>query len=364
MKIALITIHHANSYGGNLQAFASQKLLSRYGETKIIDYKTPHLSSSMRLIRFGGGLRSILRVGKDLFRLRPRKRLIVKFKKFAQQFLVLTRPIDRRIDLGRLEAEFDVFVCGSDQIWNPKVLGYFDTSYMLDFVKIKKKISFASSSGSHRFSTTEEPNVVNCLNSFSYLSVREKDTGSMVSSILDDRVVSHVLDPTLMLNKNEWLDYLGLKDEASPERYVLVYTLKKDSLTRAVVDLVALELNLKVVAIDQDTILGYRVDKHLMDASPVDYVQLFSQASFVVTNSFHGTAFSVNFGIPFVVTIPETGLNRIKGFLESVGLCGRLIESVTDFEKVMAKPIDQDLVFKKLNSLRQQTFEYLDEALN
>lgn len=364
MKIALITIHHANSYGGTLQALASQKVLSKYGDVKIIDYKTPALENTLKLIRMDNSPRSLLRAGKDFFRIIPRRRLIAKFKDFIRVNYKLT-PVCRDLEeLRALSGDFDCVVCGSDQIWNPNITGRLDLNYMLTFSRAKRKISFSSSAGSYHYSDEEVIQVRKALSTFDSISVREEDTARKLRSMLGNQQVEHTLDPTLMLNKQEWMQSLKLSSQVSEadDKYILVYTLKKDTLIRETINKIKRVLGLRVVAIDQDPFLGYQSDRHIMDASPVDYISLFANASFVITNSFHGTAFALNFGIPFVTALPETGLNRIKGLLDKVDLADRLISKMSEVDSAVEKPINFTVSHAKLEALRSLTWKYLDGA--
>jgi hypothetical protein len=244
------------------------------------------------------------------------------------------------------------------------VVGQLDPVYFLDFVTGKKKLSFASSSGSHVFSEAEKPVVIKSLDSFNAIAVRESDTALFLSELLGGRPVSHVLDPTLMLTKKEWLSELNLPPVVeNSEKYILVYTLDKNNLVRDVVTKVSKQLGIKILAIDQDPFLGYSVDKHIMDASPRDFVALVSGASMIITNSFHGTTFAVNFSIPFVSVKPGTGLNRIGSFLQSIGLSDRLIKDVDDLDRAIESEINFADVHVKLRELRSLSYAYLENAL-
>jgi len=362
IKIALITIHWANSYGGMLQAFASQKILSQYGGVSLIDYKTTHLEKTMCLIRYGYTPRDFLRMAKDIARIFPRYRLLKKFKYFVNTYFNLTEPCPDHHSLKNLEKDYDIFVCGSDQIWNPNIVDGFDSAYFLAFIKTKKKISFASSSGSYNFSDQETSLLISYLNSFSSISTRENDTSQFLTSILENKKVSALLDPTLLLNKKEWLEALNINETVEKAPYVFVYTLKKDKFVREIVRKVSLSLNLKVVVIDQDPYLGYDADNHIQDAGPKEYIELLSGASFVITNSFHGTVFSVNFKVPFIAIKPESGLNRIEGFLKNVDLQNRLILNNENLNEIITTPLDFEKSHKKLTLLRQTTKAYLDNA--
>lgn len=363
-KIALITIHYANSYGGCLQALASQTILSKFGEVSIIDYKTPQLANTMKLLRLSKSLRTGLHLIKDIGRYFPRKRLIERFHHFMQENYNLTKSCSSQADLQELNDDFDIFVCGSDQIWNPVITGSFDKNYMLDFVKGKQKVAFSTSAGSYVHTGESKDYLQASLNSFSSLSFREEDTVGRMKALSGRDDIACTLDPTLLLSREEWSELLNLPDQESPyERYIFVYTLKKDRLVYEIVKKVAKKFNLKIVAIDQDPFLLYKTDRHYRDASPLEYMSLMNNASFVVTNSFHGTAFATNFGIPFVSIKPESGTNRIKGFLDSLGLGNRLVESTKDLDNILPNDIDFVPVHLELDKLKQNTFKYLEKAL-
>lgn len=363
MKIALITIHYANSYGGCLQALASQQVLSKYGEVSIIDYRNPEIEKTLDVVRFGLSARSFLRVAKDICRFLPRKRLINNFKRFIFDNYSLTSVCRTEKQLSELNEKFDIFVCGSDQIWNPNIIGKLDTNYMLSFAnKNKKKISFSSSFGSYEYKGDEIKCVKKELSSFHSVSLREKDAAEKISTILGRLDVENTIDPTLMLTKNDWIDLLKIKKTNADTKYILVYTLKKNDFTRKIIDQLSAKLNYKVISIDQDPYLGYRADAHIMDASPSKYVDLIANASFVITNSFHGTAFAVNFGIPFLSIKPESGTNRILGLLNKLGLENQLIQNDDDFNRALNSSISFNVVESRLDELRKETRNYLDKA--
>ncbi|UBM26566.1 polysaccharide pyruvyl transferase family protein [Pseudomonas sp. p1(2021b)] len=360
MKIALITIHYANSYGGCLQAAATQAVLSRYGEVTILDYKTKDLGKTLNVLRLGFGIRDFLRVGKDIVRFFPRKRLISKFKKFIYRYYKLSRPIGTVRDLKAAASKFDVFVCGSDQIWNPNIVGAQDFNYVLEFAD-GKKISLSSSMGSFRYSGKGLAEFKKKLSSFSHIAVREKDLAEELSVELDREVVN-TLDPTLLLDKVQWFDLLGVEADER-EKYIFVYTLKKTDFICRAIDKISMQLGLKVVVIDQDPFIGFKCDRHVMDASPEDYVKLIAGSSFVLTNSFHGTAFAVNFAVPFITLPPESGVNRIQSLLDSVGLRNRMIDSIDSIDELLKLTPDFTGVENKLEALRIETFKYLDKAM-
>lgn len=367
MKICFITLHWANNYGAALQAYAMNEVLKRYGDVSVIDYRSPKPAKGMQVIRVGATVRDVLRAGKDVFRLIPRYRVINKFRRFNEHHLNLTSRARNQYDLSTIADGYDAVIAGSDQIWSPEVVsdqGKLDDAYFLTFAKNKRRIAFASSMGSFRYDANLQAKIVSYLEDFHALAVREKGTAGFLSQLLG-REVSHVVDPSLLLSRQEWEQRFPLTDKKE-DAYILVYALKKDALLKRVVEAAAQEFGLRVVAIDQDPFINYHADQHLKDVGPNEFLELFQGASFVVTNSFHGTAFSLNLGKPFVVTTPPTGQNRIASLLGEVGETQRLVNETTtesQLTHVLSTTPDAAKVEVALAQLRSHSLAFLDKAL-
>lgn len=361
MKIGLITIHYANSYGGLLQTYASQKVLSKYGDVSILDYAHPSLRNTLRTVRWGVRPKDVLRVGKDLMRYFPRSRLTKKFKTFIRGEFHLSDQCASADDLRRITEDYNVLVCGSDQIWNPSIIGELDRNYFLSFSTTCKKLSLSSSSGSYRFTSSDQRFVKEDLSGFAGIAIREPDTAKAVSEMLNRDDIFCTPDPTLLLSGNDWKQ-LSQRSAERSSGYILVYSLAKDDLLRESVRYVANKLGKKVVVIDQDLFLGFEADRHVMDASPYDFLSLFLNAGYVVTNSFHGTAFSLLFGRPFSTVVPHSGRNRIENLLKRVGEESRLIEAPEDIKRLDAS-LNVSSVESRLKELRLEGIEYLDRVM-
>ena len=367
MKIGLITIHNANNYGAILQTFALQKILCTYGKVEVIDYNNKHISISLDLLRMKFSLHGLLGIGKDIFRLYPRKKVIKKFKQFSSKYINVTEEFDSNsIQSNKKLNNYDVYIAGSDQIWNPTCISEncrIDDIYFLSFApKNTKKISYASSIGNHIYSESEKEQVINLLNDFHAISVREKDGKTQLENILNQEI-KHVLDPTLLLSKEEWINTLDIKENTThKEKYILVYSVPKSPLIRSAVGYYSKKLALKVISIDQGLSPGATVDEHIRDAGPLDYLELFLNAEFIITDSFHGTCFSVNFEKQFISVSPGVHSNRIESFLFLIGLENRIVKSEEDFDSVN-KLIDFEKINMNLRSERDKSLYYLNKAL-
>ena len=335
LKIALITTQNANNYGAILQAFALEQVLSRYGKVEVVNYDNNHIGISFNLIRVTLTVHGLLGIGKDVFRLFPRYKAIKRFKQFIQKNMALTKSVSaQELQHGELN-HYDIYVAGSDQIWNPACIssdGAIDPVYFLRFTpKAARKISYASSIGGYQLSSNEKEHVKELLADFHMISVREKDTQLLLQDILE-KTVHHVLDPTLLLSKEEWLKTLDIEDlEEKKEQYILLYTVPKNPLIRKAVEYFSKKTGFKVIALDQGLSAGAKVDQQVRDAGPIEFIELFVNAAFVITDSFHGVCFSINFGLPFVVIAHGAHSNRIESLLSLVELDSRLVKNETDF---------------------------------
>lgn len=335
MKIALVTQFKMSNYGAALQAFATEKMLSQYGEVVTIDYFKPNAPYKLDLIRFESSVRGIKMMAHDLLRLKDRRKVVRKFKEFRESNMNLSRLVTRHDIQNGAVSDFDVYVCGSDQIWNPNNFRGdkgLDPIYFASFAnKEAKKVSYASSINGHRFIDREKEELKALLEDFATISVRESGDREMLSQLLG-REVFHVLDPTLLLSKKEWFEALGIDNNYRSQKgdYILVYRIARDPLLKKVVEFFAKKVEKKVVIIDQAIRPLVNADVHVRDAGPVEFVELFANASYVVANSFHAICFSINFGKPFVPVRSGFWGTRIDSVLDLFDIGDRQIKSEED----------------------------------
>ncbi len=370
MKIALITIHNISNYGSALQAFATKKILSQYGDVETIDYFDPQPGFKLVLIRFDPSIQGIKWIIHDFLRLKDRYKLVKKFKKFIESNLNLTRLVTRREIQNGVLNYFDVYVCGSDQIWHPGRAykrgrkGGQDPIYFLSFANKKaKKISYASSMGGHyRLTDSEKVEVKDLLKDFTAISVRENGAQKLLSKLLE-REVFHLLDPTLLLTKEEWFDSLKIDKSyrSIKEDYILVYRVAKTPLMKKVTEFFVKKFGIKVVILDQTFKSFINADVHIKDAGPLEFIELFANANFIITDSFHGTCFSVNFKKSFVSIAPKRR-DRIESLLNLLGLKDRLIDEEKNLHKLSAD-FNYEVSENKLKEERAKAVNFLKSSV-
>jgi len=359
MKIGIITFHNASNYGAVLQAFALQEYIKKFNENvEIIDYANRFITKGLNKVRFELSLKGLYYFFQDILHYKKRKNKINNFLRFFSDYLVLS-PRYKKGDFEKGMLNYDIGVSGSDQIWNPLLNVEIDPVYYLAFPGVKRKISYGSSFGAYHFDNEKEnEKIKRFLGDYSYISLRDDPT--RLSNLLNCNVFHHC-DPTLLLTKREWGTRLGLK--STTEKYCLVYCLTNfQNILPLAID-IAERLNMKVKVLGDVRLKTKKGKMEILDdAGPVDFVDSFYNAKFVITNSFHGTVFAVNFGIPFISIRNDKSPERAETFLKKIGASNRLvhIDKLKYSEKLFAQEIDYS---NEINKDRESAFAYLKMAL-
>ncbi len=331
MKVSIITLHHVRNFGSMLQTYATQYVLEKHKvKVEVINFVPQGLTlkTGINTIESKGGItKRILRKVAVAITFSIRQAVMIRFN---QKYINMSAKIYKNYEeLKENPPEADVYISGSDQIWNTQNsnLPTDLKAYYLGFVsREKKKISYASSIGKDSFSNGEARMVSSYLNNYYMVSVREKQAVELLERIgLKD--VYHVVDPTLLLSANEWRKFCekNRRKEDKIKEYIFVYNLNRNLKLKKYAVNLSKEKNLKIVnfADTLDFIPG-AVNRILN--SPFDFIKYISQASYVLTDSFHGTAFAINFNRQFL-TFPAPKYNsRIESLLEVFGLEKRLYQ--------------------------------------
>jgi hypothetical protein len=268
----------------------------------------------------------------------------------------LTRRYTKYTELEVATAGFDVFMIGSDQVWNPRYLCGKDPTYYLSFTDSPNKLSYASSIGTSSISETEISDLIKNTLQFRSISLREKESVLMLHRHGDDRP-KYVLDPVFL---HDIGFYRSIQSKTSEAGYVLAYIMQKDSFIAEVTEAIAKRLNKKVIQIG-----GFaskcKYDKYPRAAGPAEFLALIDGADFIVTSSFHGTSFSHIYHKQFVVVLPKGNTMRIRDILKTAGTEDRIIKSIDDI-RIVDKQIDYDVVDIKINSMRKQSYDFLRQS--
>ena len=376
-RTGIITIVRVNNYGAELQAFALQAFLNKEGyDAEIIDYlfckNNKHKKEKQSKPFFKFPFKRVVKefifkeynkVANLLF-FRRYKRRNNAFDAFHNKFTRFS--VEQYKSYSQLYSNppiYDVYCVGSDQVWNP----YNYTSlypYFLTFApEGKKKISYASSFGVSHIPKEVINIYSDCLKTFNHLSVRESTGSEFVHTLIGMRPPV-VLDPTFLLNKKDWDSVAS--DKYNNERpYILLYILKESKFIEKESIRLSQELNLNIIRIRKNAIgLDNRNKKikDVWDASPSDFISLFKNSRLVLTNSFHGTVFSIIMERNFYTILPKENErnSRQVDLLNSLGLTDNL---VYEGNQLLPTTINFSEVSEKMNSMRNESINYLLESI-
>lgn len=378
-KIGIITMYHkSKNYGGVLQAYALQKFLNNNGfeafqicyqkeqTNKTIGIKT-HLKESgiaKTLIWFNDRLRKRIstKIANKILGNNYKKQFnkrIENFNEFRDE-IQHTSNIYTQENVKELNDIMDIFICGSDQIWKPGVIC---PDYMLNFVDDKKiKISYAASISKTNISDKDLEYMIPYLTRFNKISVREESDVKKLSQKIK-RNVSWVIDPTLLLNEEEWSSVCS-NTKITNEKYLFCYLLEANSRKYKIIKKFAKNNNLKIVTIPfsngdlnlKDIKFG---DIRATDAGPKDFLSLIKNAEMVITDSFHAAVFSNIFKTKFFVlerTEAPTMNSRIVSLLNMFNMMDRFINDNELLSKNLECSFRENNEF---NSIKKFSTEYL-----
>lgn len=321
MKVGIITCHDVYNFGASLQAYALQQFLNNHGiNTEIINYKPSYLYRLINLMEVDvpKWKKNVLtRWCYRIYTMPLKLQWVVKyikFKCFNRHFLKLSSHKCTDVEALRKKLDYDVYICGSDQIWNSdKYPCGEDPAFFLAFSNKGTKIAYAASFGSTGISKKGEENIKKYLPNFSAISVREKSGVDILYKFGLQGV--NVVDPVFLLDVNYWKK-IEIKTLKLPKNYILVYGYdNSEELTKAV-QYYSQKTGLPVISNET---------KILKNAGPLEFIALIENASMVITTSFHAVAFSIILHTPFVAckTANEDLFERIYNILETTGLSNR-----------------------------------------
>lgn len=371
-RLAIVTFLEAKNHGAYLQAYALQRFLRNLGvDSDLLDYSCPHLAWVYSPVH-RGGLR-----GKNLLETLALVRLALhdrrrnaRFRAFARRNLRVSRR--RYYTLTSLQATngaYAAFLAGSDQVFSIRCSNL-DTAYLLSFVEDRaKKLSYAASFGFDDIPPPYRELYRALLSSFSRLSVREESGARIVRDLLGNAAppVDVHVDPTLLLDAESWngiADQSGLR---APKRYLLLYNVYPPLRLFSEAFRIARARGLSVVYLGKDLPLSDRMRRGVRvveTAAPQDFVRFFRDAECVLTNSFHGTVFSVLFRKPFAVELENAKAfnHRAESLLAKLGLGGHSLGGA-DAGAVLDAPADWDAAGRILAAERNRSAAYLREIL-
>lgn len=320
-KVGILTRHIYPNYGSLLQCRALENALTSLGVApRVIDY----FPRTDRPFRLAGSRLKESRVRDSAIKSAAYRAIqtpnmavmSLRFREFQRRHLTLTPTCEDGQHVSALADDLDLILTGSDQVWN-SIHGRLDPVYFLEGQKPDKKHSYAASFGSSAPPAENRDRVESWLQDFNSISVREHSAQRALESMGINARVD--VDPVLLHGKQYWSEF-SEGHQPRGDRYILVYQLHNTPRFTERLEEIRRRHNLPVrrVTPDAKMLVEHRASDYLVD--PTKFVALFRDASYVVTDSFHGTAFSLVFGKPIYALLPQSNSTRNQDLLKSVGL--------------------------------------------
>lgn len=365
IRVKIITCSRAYNLGAVLQTYALQTyLLSQGLDAEVIDYNPDYFRNTVSYLAVGsyGRRNPAIRWLYRLYKLPRRFTDHRIYGRFRKRQLRTTAEYRSPEALETAGPAADVFICGSDQIWCPTKPTGRDRAMYLAFVKEGKKIAYAASFGEKTLTGGQIAFLRQHIAGFDRLSVRESSAVAVLNAAGFSGV--QVADPVLLLSRNAWAAFSGgSRRHEKYGCYLLVYPMAvaDPGFVIEAARTIAAEKNLTLVIVGKTKKGVGKNDRLVRDATPHDFVSLIAHASFVATNSFHATAFSVLFNKEFVVCGKEAEPNvRIDSLLRLAGLTDRYFRC--GGERFAGRPVDYTAVNRRLDEHRVFSRRYLAEA--
>lgn len=364
MKIGIMTFPNMTSYGCTLQMYALYRAVERLGaEAEIINYRNEYMKAR-RHTSAGRGKSAV----KNAMRITATKTLhlrqVLAFRSFEHQMRQYpAKATSKKSDLTEAANRYNGVICGSDQVWNPLITGS-DLSYFLDFCgPDTKRISYAPSFGISEFPDDFTNRIKPELEKFRHLSAREEVGARYVQSLIN-KPTEVVLDPTFLIPKQEW-SAQEKPHHLAKEKYVLCFPVRKSAALIRFGRELAEKKNATLIIVEGNFLTRLRnKDKRIqyaLDISPQEWLHLMHKADCVVTNSFHGAAFSIHYQKDFFLECSSARANsRMEQLAEFCGLQDRVIR---DGCAQGDSHIDYAAVEARIAPRRQASLEYLKRAV-
>lgn len=356
MKSGILTYHNTRNCGASLQAYALSKVMENLGyDSKIVDYRCEEIEKSYEIKKIWE-LRSVKELLKWALTVNSNKSAEKKFSAFRKKYYKLSKQYNRD-NIKDANEEFDLFITGSDQVWNFYLNGR-DENYLLKFAENNKiKISYAASMGYSEIPEEFKGFMKDNLSTFNGISVREAEAKKSVDSLSVNS--SLVLDPTLLLDKEE---YLKLADNKARGKYIFVYTIANTPNIENKARELSKATGLPVIWGH----MSYKKKKGFKNLNNLccdEFLSLINGAEYVLTSSFHGMALSIILEKQFFYDLsvkPENNNSRLTTLSDCLELNFR--EMKADTILTDAEQINYDKVRDLLGKKREESLNFLKKV--
>lgn len=365
MKIGITTFQRADNYGALLQCYALFRCVEKIDENvrvEVIDYRNSYVER--RYVGLPNFRLNVFGWLKSFYNRKKNYKTIMKkheaFEKLRNHITFSKSYVYREIKKNGLE--YDMIIAGSDQVWNPGITNGYDSIYYLDFPGKFYRCAYAVSLGNSELPFFRTSRFIKSVNRFQKISLREKQAAGAISELVGKEIECCV-DPTLLLDRDEWQELVKKNPPILTQPYLLLYHLDNNPELIKIAKFIAKEQNLQIVSCNEKA--GEDNDIiWLDDIGPLEFLKLIKDAQMVVTSSFHATVFSIIFEKELYLTCHPTTGERIRSLAEMCGVSQRICAS---FDEFLSKYSDNEMLsidFETMELYRQYSLGFLKKAYN
>lgn len=364
-KVVFLTRHTVSNYGSVLQTYATQTALETLGyNAECVNYwRTDELPKNQAKTHLKISRWNKNALTKLLYYVTQKPVFDVAMKKFCKYREGLLKLSDKEYntveELANDLPKADVYMTGSDQVWNTISGDDVDPAYFLSFVPDdKKKIAYAGSFGGKTVHDKDVENITKWLKRYDHISIREI-SGIKIAKDMGVEA-TQVLDPTFLMKPEDWMKIIPKHEKK--EKYVLVYQLHPNQKFQSYAKEFAKKKNMKLIRVNPYFHHIVKPGKFVFCPPIEEFLWYIKNADYFLTDSFHGTAFAIGLNTQFVDILPNKFSERNRSILELTGLENRILDSYQDFA-VADTPINFESVNKIINEERQKSLEVLKSMI-
>ncbi len=360
-KIAYLTRHTVSNYGSVLQTYATQTALENLGYDAVcINYwRTDELPQNQAKTHLEMSRWNKNAATRLLYYITQKPVFDAAMKKFTEYRKNLLKLSDKEYNTieqlaGNLP-EADIFMTGSDQVWNTITGDKIDPAYFLSFVPdSKKKIAYAGSFGGKTVKDSDRDNISKWLSRYDAVTIREKSGVKLAENL--GIQAEQVLDPTFLMKPGDWEKIIPKREKT--EKYVLVYQLHPNKRFQTYAKAFSKRKNMKLVRVNPYFHHIVKPGKFIFCPPIEEFLWYIKNADYFLTDSFHGTAFAIGLNTQFVDVLPNKYSERNRSILELAGLENRILDSYDNLS-IADTPIDFSAVNPKIDSERERSLKIL-----
>ena len=374
MKVGILTFHNAHNYGAALQAYALKMCIQKMGhDVTIVNYRNPKIEEqypkqlrpkfTKKILNPKNWKQFVYDTIRGIYGQKAWSRQWTAFDQFITEKLL---DNDNRLisinDFERLHK--DIYILGSDQIWSSFLTGTLDPVYFGKFKKKEKVISYAASLANGKIAENEEKTFVDWVKNIDTISVREEKLADQLRKLTGREIVT-VVDPTLLLKADDY-EKISRTERKLPdgklpteEKYVFAYFVVEEKAVEECAKKVAGKLGLQLIELHYYHMPEIGAANQFADFGPGDFLTYIKNAEIVITNSFHGTVFSIIYGRPFYSVYKKNG--RVDNLLEFLQIPEKHVSSADEIDEITE--IHYEDVHKRLAEYRESSLQFLRENL-